>query len=73
VSDWEKYLEDPELADEPMPMREVHAIRLAMHEETKHMTPEEHTRRVNAQVQKLMSERGLSHLLVDTAMEVLER
>jgi hypothetical protein len=37
----EKYIDDPEIANEPMPLREVHAIRLMMHDETKDMTPAE--------------------------------
>ena len=37
------YLNDPDLADEPSALREVHAIRLMIHDETKGMTAAEHT------------------------------
>jgi len=37
------YLNDPELADEPSALREVHAIRLMIHDETKDMTAAERT------------------------------
>ncbi|MDR1215768.1 MAG: hypothetical protein LBK25_03700 [Treponema sp.] len=35
------YLNEPALANEPMALREVHAIRLMIHDETKDMTIEE--------------------------------
>ena len=37
------YLNDPELADEPSALREVHAIRLMIRDETKDMTAAERT------------------------------
>lgn len=37
----EKYLDDPEIVNEPTPLREVHAIRLMMHDETKEMSSAE--------------------------------
>jgi len=37
------YLNEPELADEPSALREVHAIRLMIHDETKDMTAAERT------------------------------
>jgi hypothetical protein len=37
------YLNDPALADESSALREVHAIRLKIYDETKGMTSEEHT------------------------------
>ncbi|MDR0843446.1 MAG: hypothetical protein LBP68_08520 [Acidobacteriota bacterium] len=39
--DYKIFMSDPDLADEPMSLREVHAIRLAIHEKTKNMTPEQ--------------------------------
>ncbi|MDR1574238.1 MAG: hypothetical protein LBS24_08005 [Clostridiales Family XIII bacterium] len=36
-------MNDPDIAGEAMPMHEIHAIRLMIHDETKDMTPEEHT------------------------------
>ena len=37
------YLNDPELANEPSALREVHAARLMIQDETKGMTAEERT------------------------------
>jgi hypothetical protein len=39
----DEYLNDPELAGEPEALREVHAIRLLIRDETRGMTAEEHT------------------------------
>ncbi|MDR2728799.1 MAG: hypothetical protein LBB56_06670 [Chitinispirillales bacterium] len=36
-------MNDPDIINEPMPFREVHAIRLMIHDETKGLTPKEHT------------------------------
>ncbi len=38
---FDKYLDDPDIINEPMPLREIHAIRLMIHDETKNMTPEQ--------------------------------
>ena len=32
------YMNDPDIINEPMPLREVHAIRLMIYDETKDMT-----------------------------------
>ncbi len=40
----EDYLSDPDLADEPIVLREIHAIRLKIQDDTKYMTPEERAR-----------------------------
>ena len=37
------YMNDPSVANEPMPLREVYAIRLMLHDRTKDMTPVERT------------------------------
>ena len=37
------YMNDPDIADEPSALREVHAIRLMIYDETKDMTAEERT------------------------------
>jgi len=37
----DKYMNDPDIINEPMPLREVHAIRLMIWDEIKDMTPEE--------------------------------
>jgi hypothetical protein len=39
----DEYLNDPDLANEPEALREVHAIRLKIHDETQGMTAAEHT------------------------------
>jgi hypothetical protein len=35
------YMNDPDIAHEPMALREIHAIRLKIHDETKDMTSKE--------------------------------
>lgn len=35
------YMNDPEIINEPLPLREVHAIRLMIHDDTKGMQPDE--------------------------------
>ncbi|GMO42210.1 MAG: hypothetical protein Pg6C_03590 [Treponemataceae bacterium] len=40
---WEEYYNDPEIVNEPIALREIHAIRLKIHDETKDITPEEYT------------------------------
>jgi hypothetical protein len=37
------YMNDPGIINEPMAMREIHAIRLKIQDEIKGMTPSEHT------------------------------
>jgi len=37
----DEYMNDPDIIDEPMGLREVHAIRLRIHDETKNLTFEE--------------------------------
>jgi hypothetical protein len=37
----EDYMKLPELSNEPVALREVHAIRLMIHDETKNITAEE--------------------------------
>ena len=37
------YMNDPSVKNEPMPLREVHAIRLMIHDRTKDMTSAERT------------------------------
>lgn len=43
VKTWEAYYNDPEIVSEHPFMREIHAIRLMIHDETKDMTAEERT------------------------------
>ena len=37
----DRYMYDPEIINEPMPLREIHAIRLKIYDETKNMTVDE--------------------------------
>jgi hypothetical protein len=39
----EDYMNDPDIIHEPAAMREIHAIRLKIHDETRDMTASEHT------------------------------
>ena len=56
---YEEYLNDPDIINEPRPLREVHAIRLMLHEETKNMTPREYTRYVHDQAMNAIEKHGL--------------
>ena len=60
MSDLEKYMNDPDIINEPTPLRKVHAIRLMIHDETKHMTPEEHAAFVNKEAEAVISRYGLN-------------
>ena len=55
----EAYMNDPDIINEPMPLREVHAIRLMIHDETKDMTPEERTSLVSAESSALLRQHGI--------------
>ena len=54
-----KYINDPDIINEPMPLREVHAIRLMLQDETKHMSPEEHAEFINREAQIIIDQYGL--------------
>jgi len=58
------YLNDPDLADEPSALREVHAIRLMLHDETKGMTASEHTAYYNGSAARLLGKETADRLLV---------
>ncbi|MDR1193529.1 MAG: hypothetical protein LBK98_05085 [Peptococcaceae bacterium] len=60
MNDLDKYMNDPDIIDEPMPMREIHAIRLMIQAETKEMSPAERARHTHEQAQKVMEEYGLT-------------
>jgi hypothetical protein len=53
------YLKLPELANEPAALREVHAIRLMIHEETKNMTAEERTAYYHEGTKDVISRLGI--------------
>ena len=47
------YMNDPSVVNEPMPLREIHAIRLMIYDETKNMTPAERTEYYNDSIKEL--------------------
>ncbi|MCL1917821.1 MAG: hypothetical protein FWG14_05830 [Peptococcaceae bacterium] len=53
------YMNDPSVANEPMPLREVHAIRLMIYDETKDMTPAERTAYYNDSIKELQGKYNL--------------
>ena len=67
MNNYEKYMNDPDIIDEPMALREVHAIRLMLHEETKSLTPEERAMRTKKNADEIMEKYGLTHLRATTA------
>jgi hypothetical protein len=64
MSNFEKCMNDPDIMNEPMALREIHAIRFMLHEETKHLTPEEKTARTQKIASGIMEKHGLMHLRV---------
>jgi hypothetical protein len=57
------YLNDPDLANEPSALREVHAIRLMIHDETKGMTVAEHTAYFSGSAARLLGKEVAARLL----------
>jgi hypothetical protein len=49
------YINDPDLADEPEALREVHAIRIKIHEERKDLTPVEYNALVHERAQAFLA------------------
>jgi len=49
------YMNDPDIVDEPMPLQEIHAIRLKIHDETKDMTPEEYGAYVHRRAMRFLN------------------
>ena len=47
------YMNSPDIINEPMPLREVHAIRLMIYDETKDMTPAERTAYYNDSLKEI--------------------
>lgn len=48
-----EYMNDPSVTNEPVPMREVHAIRLMIYDETKDMDISEQTAYFNRNIAEL--------------------
>ena len=59
MNELERYINDPDIMNEPMPMREIHAIRLMINDETKGLAPEERACRIHEKARKLIDEYGL--------------
>ena len=57
------YLNDPDLANEPSALREVHAIRLMIQDKTKGMTTSERTAFYNGSAARLLGEETAARLL----------
>ena len=55
------YMSHPSVVSEPMPLREVHAIRLMIYDETKDMTPAERTAYYNDSLNEI---KGIYNLKV---------
>jgi hypothetical protein len=53
------YLKDPDLADEPQALREVHAIRLKIHDERKGMTAAEYNAIVRQKAARFLTSDNL--------------
>jgi hypothetical protein len=65
VKTLEQYMNDPGVAHMQMPLREVKAIRLMIHDETKGMTPSERTAYYNGSI-KRAQEKGFNFKTVTT-------
>jgi hypothetical protein len=59
MNNYEKYMNYPDIVDESMPMREIHAVRLMIYDETKNMTPAEHSEYFNKAAQEAIEKYGL--------------
>jgi hypothetical protein len=57
-----RILEDSEMMEAPECIREIHAIRLMLQDETAGMTTEEHVNYVNRKAEAFMEKHGLMHL-----------
>jgi len=60
---YEDYLNDPDLANEPQALREVHAARLLIQDETKGMTVAERTAYYNGSAANLPGKKTSASLL----------
>lgn len=56
----EDYMNDPDIINEPMPLREIHAIRFMLADKNRGLTFEERQKRADEIIEKS----GLSHLVV---------
>ena len=54
------YLNDPDIANEPIALREIHAARFLIQDETKNMTPAERTIYYNESAKVFFSRLGIT-------------
>jgi hypothetical protein len=62
------YMKLPELANELVALREVHAIRLMIHDETKNMTAEERTSYYHEETRDILSQLGITPNYADFSL-----
>jgi hypothetical protein len=60
-------MNDPDIINEPLALRETHAIRLKIHDETKNFSPEERAALANKRAGEIMGKYNLSHLRVTSS------
>ena len=60
------YMNDPDIINEPMPLREIYAARLKIHDETKDMTTEERAAYYNAGTVRFLGKDAAAMLLAPT-------
>ena len=57
------YMNDSDIINEPMPLREIYAARLKIHDETKDMTVEERTQYYNAGTVRFLGKEAAAKFL----------
>jgi len=67
-----RILEDREMTEVPECIREIHAIRLKLQDETDGMTPEEHADYVNKKGEAILTRWGLEHLYTGSVKQEAE-
>ena len=55
---WDDYMNDPDIIDEPMALREIHAIRFKIQDERIGMTAEEYNAIVNQRAKDFLAPLG---------------
>jgi hypothetical protein len=67
-----KYINDSRIVHEPQAMREIHAIRLQMAEETRGMSPKEYNAFIHKKSQAFLAEQVPKELIGLTAGELAD-
>jgi len=63
---YEDYYNDPDIINEAPAMREIHAIRLMIHDETKDLTAEEHTAYYAGSAERLFGKEIAARIMLKT-------